>query len=184
MELYILSALAIIAILIIINVIASIFAMIKGAPYVPTSRKHMLTMLELAQITKEDLVMDLGSGDGKFLIESAKKGALAIGYEINPLLVILANLRARLTKTPGTSQTKLQNMWSADLPKATVVFLYAFGSIMTDLETKLQKELPEGARVISHVFTFPNWIPQKTIGSANLYVKNSSDYQSPQQTHL
>lgn len=141
----------------------------SGAPFVPSSKERVKAMIKLADIKPTDRVMDLGSGDGQFLIEAVKAGVKsAEGYEIHPGLVWFSRWRARKNKNIRVNR---KSFWDADVSKADVVFLYQLSNHMTKLEVKLQKELPSGARVISNAFTFPNWKPVKQEGKIYVYIK-------------
>ncbi|MCX6792169.1 MAG: hypothetical protein NT149_03985 [Candidatus Gottesmanbacteria bacterium] len=122
---------------------------ITGAPFVPTKNAAAEAMIRLAGITKGDMVYDLGSGDGKLLLLAAKKGARAIGYEINPLLVLLSNLRG--------ARTRWKNFWNADIHDADVIFIYLLPWKMERLASKLKTECKKGTVIVSNSFIFPGW---------------------------
>ena len=124
-------------------------ASITGAPFVPSKRSTADAMISLAHIQKGDTVYDLGSGNGKLLLLAAQKDARAIGYEINPLLVLLSNMR-------GT-HTRWKNFWNADIHDADVIFVYLLPWKMDRLAKKLQKELKPGTTIVSNSFIFPGW---------------------------
>lgn len=142
----------------------------SGAPFVPSSKERVQTMMRVAEIKSTDRVIDLGSGNGQLLIGAIKAGAeSAEGYEIHPGLVWFSRWRAKKIKEKIRIYQK--SFWDADVSKATVIFLYQLPNHMAKLETKLQKELPTGARVISNAFTFPNWKPVKQEGKISIYIK-------------
>lgn len=122
---------------------------ITGAPFVPTQTHAAGAMIKLAHLTPGTRVYDLGSGDGKLVLLSQKQGANAIGYEINPLLVLLSNLRG--------APTQWRNFWHADIADADVIFIYLLPAKMVRLETKLKKECKKGTLVVSNSFIFPKW---------------------------
>ncbi len=141
----------------------------RGAPYVPTVSQTMEVMLRLANLSPDDHVIDLGSGDGRMVIVSAKKGvASAVGYEIHPGLVKLANRNIKKAQLNHIAQVKHASMWNADVHEATVVFLYQLPYVMKKLGEKLQAELPPGARIVSNAFSIPDWTP--TGKEANVYL--------------
>ncbi len=74
------------------------YSMIFGAPYAATREKHMNIMIDLLGLTKEDKFVDLGSGDGRFVIAAAKKGVKSCGYEMNPILVMVSRNNIRKKK--------------------------------------------------------------------------------------
>ena len=133
--------------------------------YVPTPQPVVEAMLELAAVKRSDVVYDLGSGDGRFLITAAKKyGASGVGIEIDPALVKKARENAAAAGVSNRVRFVTQNLFAADLSKATVVTLYLLQSINERLRPKLVRELKPGARVVSHVFNMgPEWPPQQTV---------------------
>ena len=116
-------------------------------------------MIHLARMKPGMKVYDLGSGDGKLLFLASKKGATAIGLEINPLLVIYATLRAIRIEGSHTSmvQIRWKNFWKANLSDADVVFVYLLPWRMERLAAKLKKECKPGTLIVSNSFIFPNW---------------------------
>lgn len=124
-------------------------AYLTGAPFVPTKNASADAMIRLAGIKKGSIVYDLGSGNGKLLLLAAKKGAKAIGYEINPILVLLSNVRG--------APTRWKNFWHADIRDADVIFLYLIPWKMKRLALKIKKECRRGTLIVSNCFIFPNW---------------------------
>ena len=134
------------------------------APYVPTPDLVVQQMLEAAGVTKDDVVYDLGSGDGRILIAAAEKhAAKAVGVEINATLV--AETRKRVKELGLSDRVSVQqvHLMEADLSPATVVMVYLLSSSNERLKPKFEKELQAGARVVSHDFQFRGWKPAKTI---------------------
>ncbi len=138
----------------IIFVVAILLAIsiINGAPYVPTPRKQVETALAFAQLKKGDKLVDLGSGDGAVLVQAARKGIDATGYEINPVLWLISTLR--LLPYRKIARVKLASFWSQPLNEYDVVFVFLIGHHMHRLDKKLSTEL-KGARVVSHAFQIP-----------------------------
>jgi SAM-dependent methyltransferase len=123
--------------------------------YVPTPPEVVEGMLDLAKVTKNDVVYDLGSGDGRIVIAAAKRGARAIGVEVDPERLTEARANA---KAAGVDVTFLsQDLFETDLPEATVVTLYLLPSLNRKLMPKLQTELKSGSRVVSHSFDMGDW---------------------------
>ena len=114
-------------------------------------------MIELAKIKKGEKVYDLGSGDGRLVIMAAKKGARAIGFEINPFLVLISWVRILLAGVRKNAKIKWRNFWGQDISDADVVLLYLITQYMERMEKKLKAELKPGARVVSYTFKFPTW---------------------------
>lgn len=145
-------------------------AFITGAPFVPSTNKTSSTMIDLADITKNDVIYDLGSGDGRLLFLAQKKGAKkAIGFEINPLLVLYTKLRILLTRKKNISVT-MQNFWTANYKQADVIFIYLLPWKMEALGEKLRKELKPEARIVSNSFIFPHWKIIKEDKKNHVYV--------------
>ena len=133
--------------------------------YVPTPQPVVEAMLELAQVKRTDVVYDLGSGDGRIVITAAKKyGASGVGLEIDPALVMKARENAAAAGVGSRVRFATQNLFTADLSKASVVTLYLLQSINERLRPKLVRELKPGTRIVSHVFNMgPEWPPEKTV---------------------
>ena len=120
--------------------------------FVPTPQEVVDAMLEMAKVTKTDVVYDLGSGDGRIPITAAKKyGARAIGIDIDPQRIKEANENL---KQAGVDNVKFlnQDLFETNLSEATVVTLYLLPSLNVKLMPKLQKELKPGTRIVSHSF--------------------------------
>ena len=121
-----------------------------------------------ADIKKGDIVMDLGSGDGRFLIAAAKRGATAIGWEINPFLVLYTSLRAYFAGVSDRVTIHCGNFLHADVHNADVIFLFVITKYLPKVEEKLQKEMKEGTKVIAYVFALSHMKPYKTIHTSCL----------------
>ena len=130
-------------------------------------------MLELADVKATDIVYDLGSGDGRFVITAAKTyGARGVGIEIDPALVKRATANAEAEGVADRVRFVMQNFFVADIREATVVTLYLLQSLNERLRPKLVRELKPGARVVSHVFNMgPEWPPEQTrmVGPSRIF---------------
>ena len=133
--------------------------------YVPTPQAVVDAMLQLADVKANDVVYDLGSGDGLIVIAAAKKyGARGVGVEIDPELVKKATNDAVAAGVSDRVRFINENLFTADIRQASVVTLYLLQSLNERLRPKLVRELKPGTRVVSHVFNMgPEWPPQKTI---------------------
>jgi len=133
--------------------------------YVPTPAPVVDAMLELAQVTRTDVVYDLGSGDGRIVIAAAQKyGARGVGFEIDPALVKKARENAAAAGVASQVRFVTQDLFTADLSRASVVTLYLLQSINERLRPKLVRQLKPGTRIVSHVFNMgPEWPPEKTL---------------------
>lgn len=142
----------------------------KGAPFWPSSQKRVDVMLELAQVTENDCVTDLGSGDGRLVLAAAEKGAKkAVGYEIDPFWLNVSQEKKEKSPQKEKIQFLKESFWEKDLSEFNVVFLYQGKHVLKDLGEKLKKELPKGARVISNCFPIPNWKAEKVFNNVYLY---------------
>jgi cyclopropane fatty-acyl-phospholipid synthase-like methyltransferase len=121
-------------------------------------------MLKLARVTPGDVVYDLGSGDGRIVVLAAQKyGARGVGIEIDARLVELSRQVAREGEVDDRVTFVQGDLFAADLSKASVVTLWLSESVNARLEEKLKRELPRGARVVSHQFPIGKWLPEKQI---------------------
>lgn len=132
-------------------------AFVSGAPFVPSKQSASEAMIRLAKIKAGTRVYDLGSGDGRLLFLSAKQGALATGFEINPYLVLLTRLRALFGHYRGSVSVFWANLWKTPISDAGVVFVYLLPWRMEELAAKLTREVKPGTLIISNSFIFPNW---------------------------
>lgn len=132
-------------------------AFVSGAPFVPSKKSASEAMIRFAKIKAGTRVYDLGSGDGRLLLISAKQGARAVGFEINPYLVLLTRTRAFFSHYRGSVRVFWTNLWKAPISDADVVFVYLLPWRMEELATKLSKEVKPGTLIISNSFIFPKW---------------------------
>jgi hypothetical protein len=133
----------------------------KDVIWVPTPDEVVERMLQMAQVTPKDMVMDLGAGDGKIAIAAAKKfGARAIGIEYNPDMVKHANANAQAAGVagdgPGRATIRHGDIFQTDFSKATVITLYLLPALNMKLRPQLLAMRP-GTRVVSHSFTMEDW---------------------------
>jgi ubiquinone/menaquinone biosynthesis C-methylase UbiE len=133
-------------------------------PFVPTSQELVVEMLKLANVNKNDVVYDLGCGDGRIVVTAAKQyGAHAVGVDINPERIKEATENAR--KAGVTDKVKFVegDLFTAEIHPATVVTLYLLPNVNMKLRPRLLKELKPGTRVVSHSFDMEDWKPDKEI---------------------
>ncbi len=142
---------------------------LTGAPYAPTFNKAVQELFKTISLSNKDIVYDLGSGDGRILIEAAKNGVKSVGFEINPFLVLLSKWRIRNIKSEIKPKIYLGNFWNQDLAKATVVFVFILPQYMARLEKKLTKELKPNTLVVVHHGALDKRKPFKKIEGLNLY---------------
>ena len=143
---------------------------IFGAPYQPSSDSAVKKMMKLANVKKGEKVADLGSGNGKIVIEFAKKGADATGFEINPVLVWLSRWKIKKLGLQKNAKIIQKSFWDEDLGKFDIVSSFQIWHVMPYLEKKLKKELKKkNARVVSNTWRFRDMKPSKTDGHVYLY---------------
>ena len=132
-------------------------------PYVPTSDETVRVMLKLADVQKNDIVYDLGCGDGRIVIAAAKLyGAHGVGVDINPERIREARLNAKQAGVEDLVKFVEADLFEAEIAPATVVTLYLLPSVNMKLRPKLWKDLKPGTRVVSHAFHMEDWAPEKT----------------------
>jgi SAM-dependent methyltransferase len=134
-----------------------------SVPYVPTPQNVVDRMLQVANVTKNDVVYDLGSGDGRIVVTAAQKyGARGVGIDINPTRIQEANANAQRAGVTDRVQFRQQDLFQTDLNEATVVTLYLLSSVNEELRPKLLSLRP-GSRIVSHSFDMGDWKPEQTI---------------------
>jgi len=134
------------------------------APFIPTPDDVVARMLTLAKVTRDDVVYDLGCGDGRIPIAAAKKyGAKGVGLDIDAALVELATSNAKAAGVEALVDFRVQNVLTADVSKATVVTLYLLSSSNERLRPMLLQQLKPGARIVSHAFSMGRDWPADTI---------------------
>lgn len=147
------------------------FVVFKGAPYVPSKKRELIEAFdELYHVDASDVLVDIGSGDGIVLREAAKRGARAIGYELNPILVVISRW---LSRNDPRVTVYLADYWRTTFPLETTV-VYTFGE-SRDIIKMAQKVAREAERLgrplvfISYGFAVPGQTPAKKIGAYFLY---------------
>ena len=133
------------------------------APFVATPEEVVDRMLTLAEVTRTDVVYDLGCGDGRIPITAAKKyGARAVGIDIDPRRIDESRANAKAAGVEHLVEFRLEDALQADVSRATVVTLYLLGSANALLRPVLTKQLRPGARIVSHAFSMgPTWPADK-----------------------
>jgi len=138
--------------------------LLKRVPYVPTPQDVVEKMLDLAKVTSDDVVYDMGSGDGRIVITAAQKyGAHAVGVEINPDLYRQSRDRIKELGLDDRARVMCEDMFDVSLKRATVVTMYLLTSFNEKLRPKLERELHSGTRVVCHDFHIPGWDPEQVV---------------------
>ena len=129
--------------------------------YYATTQDVVDEILRQVKVTKKDVVVDLGCGDGRFPIAAAKTyGCKGIGYEIDPEWVAKAKAKVAAEKVTDLVDIRAQDIFTADLSKVTVVCLFLLPELNMRLIPQLEK-MPTGARIVTHEFDIPGLIPDR-----------------------
>jgi precorrin-6B methylase 2 len=133
----------------------------KDVVWVPTSQALVDKMLDMAKVTPQDFVMDLGSGDGRTVITAAKRGATAMGIEYNPDMVELSKQYAAKANVTAKATFMKADLFETDFSKATVITMFLLPDINVKLRPKILNMKP-GTRVVSNSFTMEDWEADQT----------------------
>lgn len=129
-------------------------------PYVSTPMEVVDGMLHLARVGADDMVYDLGCGDGRIVIAAARDfGARGVGIDIDPRRIDEANAAARSAGVGGRVRFAVQDLFKTDFSEASVVMVYLFPELNAQLAPKFRAELRPGARIVSHQFLMGDWPP-------------------------
>jgi SAM-dependent methyltransferase len=134
----------------------------KDVIWVPTAQALVDRMLDLAQVRPDDLLMDLGSGDGRTVITAAKRGTRAIGVEYNPDMVELSRRNAKEAGASELATFTQADLFATDFSKASVITMFLLPSINLKLRPKIL-EMKAGTRVVSNSFDMGDWRPEQTV---------------------
>lgn len=142
-------------------------------PYVPTHKDVVRTMLEMGRVNRNDLLYDLGCGDGRIVINAARRyGARGVGIELNPDRLKEARANAKKAKVEDKVDFIEGDLLKSDFSLATVVTMYLLPGVNLKLRPRILSELQPGTRVISHDFNMGDWKPDKKarVGEAKVYL--------------
>ena len=128
----------------------------KDVVWVPTSQALVDKMLDMAKLTPQDFIIDLGSGDGRTVITAAKRGSRALGIEYNPDMVELSRKNAAAAGVTQRATFEKADLFETDFSKAQVITMFLLPSINMKLRPKLL-ELKPGTRIVSNSFTMEDW---------------------------
>ena len=141
--------------------------------FVPTPDPVIDAMLRMAEVGPDDVVYDLGCGDGRIVVAAARDfGARAVGIDIDPERVQEARARARREGVADRVEIRQGDLFTADVSEATVVTLYLLQELNEKLRPKLQRELKPGTRIVSQSFDMGEWKPEKqtVVDGAQVYL--------------
>jgi hypothetical protein len=141
-------------------------------PYVPTPEPVVTAMLDLAQVRPSDVLIDLGSGDGRIPIAAATRGVTASGVEIDATLVERARRNAALLGLEDKARFSRANLFDVPLRDVSVVTMYLLPRINLALRPRLLTELRPGARIVTHAFDMGDWRPdgERLVGDRRVYL--------------
>lgn len=148
------------------------FPLGRGAIYDPSTQEETVIMAEVAAVAAGEKAADLGSGDGRVVIALARRGAEAHGFEVNPILVHLSRRNIRRAGLEGRAFIHWRSFWRADLSSFDIVTVFQVSFVMGRLEAKVKRELPAGARIVSHYWRFPTLLPEAARGDIYRYRVN------------
>jgi len=140
-----------------------------GPVYFPSDNERVRKMLKLAGVGRGDVVVDLGSGDGRILIAAARLGAKAVGYEVDPVLVYQSRKNIKRAGVKNLAKVHLRSMWRADYNEATVITVYLFPKFMKRLQKLIEAKLTHLVLVVSNDYQFPDEKYIKRSGNCYLY---------------
>jgi len=154
-------------------VLAFGFVLMFGAPYLPSLSRQVDVALDIVDLKPGDRIIELGCGDGKVLIAAAKRGFCSVGYELNPILFMIAWLRTINYR----SQTKVifGNFWHKPWPEADAIYIFLLPRLMDKLETTIKQKVTSNIKVVSFAFTFNQMKPKIEKDGVFLYEFNPSD---------
>ncbi len=153
------------------------YVVLFGAPYVPTLARQSEEAFDMLGLQKGDTLLELGSGDGRFLAAAAKKGIHTVGYELNPLLVLWTKLR--YWKYRKLISVKWRNFWSAEWPKSDGIYVFLLDKYMKKLDTKVVQYLDmndtvKELKLVSYTFTIPGKSAERSSQGLHLYIYHKS----------
>jgi SAM-dependent methyltransferase len=150
----------------------------RDVRYEPTPMPVVRAMLKLAAVGPNDVVFDLGSGDGRIPIMAAKEfGARGVGIEIDPALVARAQANADDAGVLNSVEFRVGDMYAADIRPATVVTLFLHPKPNLKLRSRLRTDLKPGSRIVSYIWDMGDWLPDESqrIGRRRIFLWRMAD---------
>lgn len=144
-----------------------LFVVFYGAPFLPTRRSRINEAIALLDLKPGQLLLELGSGDGRVLRAAAQKGIRSIGYELNPLLVVYSRLLG--LRYRGLVKTKLANYWNLALPECDAIYVFLLNPYMARLDQKVSREITKPVKLLSFAFEIPGKKPVRHVDGLFLY---------------
>lgn len=150
-------------------VLSGLAVVLVGPPYLPTLKRDLKQLFETLDLKPSDHVVDLGSGDGRIMLEAARRGAAATGIELNIFLITWSRWRLRKYRK---ARVRFGNMWNYGLPQDTsYVFVFFAQKFMPKLEEYIKQQTAQGRsfQLISLGFKLPNRRASRSVGAFNIY---------------
>ena len=157
-----------ILIIIVLVLLAFSSVLLFGAPYLPTMKRQVVAALELADLKAGQTLLELGCGDGKVVLAAARKGYKVVGYELNPLLALIAWLRTM--KYRGLVTIIWGDFWRKDWPEAEAIFVFLLPRYMSKLNNYIIQYKHKPVKLISFAFAIPDKQTTKQKDSVFLYI--------------
>lgn len=148
-------------------VICFAVAILLGAPYLPTLKEQTVTAINLLDLAAGQTLIELGSGDGRVLLAAAKRGIRGIGYEVNPIMVLVG--RIVTWRYRHLIDIYWRDIWRIKLPRAEGVYVFLLKRHMKKLDKKIAQECPYPIKVVSFAFAFDNHVPVAEQSGVMLY---------------
>jgi precorrin-6B methylase 2 len=145
----------------------------QDVPYVPTSPEVVNAMLTLAEVSENDVVYDLGCGDGRIVVAAARDfGAKGVGVDSNPVRIEESKQNAKQAGVTDKVEFYEQNLFETDIKDASVIAIYLLNSVNLKLRPKFLEDLKPGTRIVSHAFDMDDWEPteHKEVDNRDVYL--------------
>lgn len=143
-------------------------SLLFGAPYLPTLSKQTAMALDLLDLKPGQMLLELGSGDGRLQLEAAKRGINSLGYELNPILVFVSHWRLR--KYRSLAKVKMANFWRSDWPPTDGIYVFLLDRYMLKLHNKVVQSARKPVKLVSFGFRIPNLKPKRQSNGLFLYI--------------
>lgn len=147
------------------------FVIAFGAPYLPTLRPQIEAALDMLDLAPSEIMLEIGSGDGRVLLAAAQRGWNVVGYELNPILVLVSLWLTR--KYRQQVRIVWGNAWTKPWPEAEGIYFFGLQKLMPKLHTKIVQTQSKPTKLVSFSFTVPNMKPVKRRQGVFLYVYNA-----------